>query len=115
MAEKPDPRASAAAAGRGLAPASGGERLERRLALRALEVVAYWMPVWVPLIVLAQFGTRGLAPARKEERRLEAHQAALEARRTQLLQRLEGLEALHEAQDDPIYQERLRRAARENR
>lgn len=115
MAEQPDPRASRALTRSGLAPAPGAEHLERRLVLRALEVVAYWMPVWVPLIVLAQFGTRGLAPARQEERRLEAHQAALEARRAQLLQRLEGLEALHQAQDDPIYQERLRRAARENR
>lgn len=115
MARPPLERAAGEDAGLHLEPPSGGEPLQRRLVLRALEVAAYWLPLCVLLLVLAQFGTRGFKPARIEERRLAAHQQALEARRERLLERRAELEALHEAQGDPIYQERLRRAAREGR
>lgn len=115
MARTNPDRTSARDDGDELAPPLGAEPLERRVVLRALEVVAYWMPVWVPLLLLAQFGTRGLKPARMEEQRLAVHQEALEARRAQLLERRADLEALHEAHEDPVYQERLRRAAREKR
>ncbi len=83
--------------------------------MRSLEVLCYWMPVWVPLLLLAQFGSRGLKPARIEERRLAAHEAALEERRARLEQRRDELEALRRAHEDPVYQERLRRAALEGR
>jgi hypothetical protein len=85
----------------------------RRYLLRSVEVFLYWMPVWVPLILLAQLGTRGLKPARAEDERLKLHEERLlerlqidkdESRRLN-----ESLEAL----DDPIFIERLRRKRQE--
>jgi|GEM_PF-1996074 len=91
---------------------SGSDFLRRYLA-RSLEVFLYWMPVWVPLILLAQLGTRGLRPALAEERRLLRHEAELddrlEADEAEALQLEDTLEAL----DDPIFLERLRRQRRE--
>lgn len=98
-------------------PSTGGSvagaDFTRRYLLRSLEVFLYWMPVWVPLILLAQLGTRGLKPAQTEERRLLHHE-------DRLLERLEADEAeaerlsnTLEALDDPIFIERLRRQRQE--
>jgi hypothetical protein len=88
---------------------SEGVWFARRYLMRSLEVFLYWMPVWVPLLLLAQIGTRGLKPAREEEQRLLRHEA-------ELLERLERdqleareLDDQREALDDEIYLERLRR------
>jgi len=90
-------------------PLAGGPGFARRYLVRSLEVLMYWMPVWVLLILLAQIGTRGLRPAVEEEQRLIEHERAL-------LERLESDEAharelytVREAMSDDIYQERLRR------
>lgn len=91
------------------APHAEGRAFTRRYLLRSLEVSLYWMPVWVPLILLAQLGTRGLKPAMAEEERLLGEEAELlerheedEAEARELSDRLDAL-------DDPIYLERLRR------
>lgn len=76
---------------------------------RSLEVGAYWLPVVVPLVLLGQFGTRGLRPARIESRRLAANGEMLERRRDALLERRDELNMRLEAYHDPIYLERLRR------
>lgn len=77
--------------------------------MRSLEVFLYWMPVWIPLILLAQFGTRGLRPARLEEERLDGHQVELDERHERDSAELEALQLQLEALDDDIYLERLRR------
>ncbi len=97
------------------ARAAGGEAPPRRpsylarWARRSLEVTLYWLPVAVPLVLLGQFGTRGLRPARIESRRLAAHEVVLEQRRDALLERRDELRRRLEAYDDPVYLERLRR------
>ena len=88
---------------------SEGASFLRRYLLRSAEVFMYWMPVWVPLILLAQIGTRGLKPAMREEQRLlrqeELLRERLEADELEAQQLGDTLEAL----DDPIFIERLRR------
>ncbi len=90
-----------------------GEAPERsllvRYGLRSLEVFAYWMPVWVPLVLLAQIGVRGYRPAVAERARLSAHQLDLEDRLEQERGARAALEAERKALNDPIYLERLRR------
>lgn len=94
-------------------PPRGGAGFARRYLVRSLEVLMYWMPVWVLLILLAQIGTRGLRPALEEEQRLIEHEKAL-------LERLEADQASardlyshREAMSDEIFQERLRRRAQD--
>jgi len=84
-------------------------RFARSYLRRSLEVFLYWMPVWVPLILLAQLGTRGLKPARLEEDRLLGHERELGGRLEADLQEAESLQRQIEALHDDIYLERLRR------
>jgi hypothetical protein len=70
--------------------------------------LVYWMPVWIPLVLLGQVALRGLRPALTEHRRLVGCEASLEARLEEHLDRRGELEALHQALADPIYVERLR-------
>lgn len=87
----------------------------RRYLLRSVEIFLYWMPVWVPLILLAQLGTRGLKPALKEEERLRRHEQKLEVRLDEDADESQRLEKTRKALDDPIYIERLRRQRQESR
>lgn len=68
-----------------------------------------WAPVWIPLVLVAQIGIRGLRPALAEQRRLERAETGLELRHDQALEESTELDRLLRAQDDPIYQERERR------
>lgn len=88
---------------------SDGAWFTRRYLVRSLEVFLYWMPVWVPLILLAQLGTRGLRPARAEQEHLLEHEAELLQRLEQDRQEAQELRDQREALDDEIYLERLRR------
>lgn len=86
-----------------------GADFARRYLLRSLEVFLYWMPVWVPLILLAQLGTRGLKPALHERERLLNHEQRLLDRLETDEAEAERLSDTLEALDDPIFIERLRR------
>jgi len=86
-----------------------GRSFLRSYLLRSLEVFMYWMPVWVPLILLAQLGTRGLQPALDERQRLLEHERNLLERLEADEARARELSAWHEAIGDEIYRERLRR------
>jgi len=90
-------------------PTSDGPGFARRYLLRSLEVTMYWMPVWVPLILLAQIGTRGLKPARLEEERLLQHERELFERLENDGAQARELDAVLRSFDDEIYRERLRR------
>ncbi|MFT7668821.1 MAG: hypothetical protein ACI8X5_001520 [Planctomycetota bacterium] len=81
----------------------------RRYVLRSLEVFMYWMPVWVPLILLAQFGTRGLKPALHEKKRLLGQEEMLNERLEKDTKEAQQLADTLEALYDPIFIERLRR------
>lgn len=89
--------------------AADGVRFAGRYLRRSLEVFLYWMPVWVPLILLAQVGTRGLRPARVEDRRLRAEEQRLEERLQADRAEAEALRRQLDALHDDIYLERLRR------
>ena len=90
------------------------ERPAWRRALRPLELLVYWAPVWAPLVFFGQLAILGMKPALAERRRLAACEAELDARLAESLERREELGARLEALDDPIFQERLRRVALED-
>ena len=71
--------------------------------------LARWIPVLVAVGLLAQVGIRGLKPALAQRRALEVKEAELEARFLDALERREMLELRLEAQNDPVYRERMRR------
>lgn len=81
----------------------------KRYLMRSLEVFLYWMPVWVPLILLAQIGTLGLKASRKEEQRLIGHELELRERLETDQRENEALRRQLEALDNDVYLERLRR------
>ncbi len=87
---------------------SGG--ILRRGLLKSLEGVTWSMPVWVPLLLLFQIGTRGLNPALAEGQRLDLCEVELEQRLSGSLERRAELESERAALDDPMYIERLKRA-----
>ena len=86
-----------------------GNPFLKRYLMRSLEVFLYWMPVWVPLILLAQIGTLGLKASRKEEQRLIGHEEELQERFERDTEEMRGLNRQLEALDNEIYLERLRR------
>lgn len=109
-----EPSATARGGGRLLPAEKAGQEgpgraFLRSYVLRSLEVFTYWMPVWVPLILLAQLGTRGLQPALDERQRLLEHERNLLERLEADEARARELSAWHEAIGDDIYRERLRR------
>ena len=69
----------------------------------------YWAPVWVPLVLLWQVGTRGLQPALAEEARLERLAPEVMARHAREKARFEHLDREVRAWNDPVYRERRRR------
>ena len=91
------------------ASAAGWAGFTRRYLRRSLEVFLYWMPVWVPLILLAQLGARGLRPARLEDQRLRQQEERLQERLDGDRQQAESLRRQRAALEDDIYLERLRR------
>ena len=76
---------------------------------RAAEVTLFWLPVFVPLVLLAQLGTKGLKPALIESRRLELERTRLDERHALILDRDLELNKGLEASKDRIYHARLMR------
>ena len=80
---------------------------------RAGEVILFWIPVMVPLILLGQLGTKGMRPALQDaadleenERKLDDNLFVTELRREVLQSELEAL------MDDSIYWHRNARRLR---
>ena len=69
-----------------------------------------WLPLAVAFLVFFQVAYLGLRPALAEERRLGAAEAELEQRLARAEDEGRELERLLEAQSDPMYRERERRA-----
>jgi len=88
------------------------ETNRRRPFARTAEVLLFWLPVFVPLILLAQLGTKGLRPALAESKRLEQKERELNEKQTLALERQRDLAAGIEALGDPIYRERIMRRRR---
>ncbi len=86
------------------------------LRARATQVggkLAYWAPVWVPMVVLAQVALGGLRPALAESRRLDREEERMAERLDRELAESAQLERALQAQDDPIFLERERRLLRQ--
>ncbi|MCA9002454.1 MAG: hypothetical protein KDB61_11055 [Planctomycetes bacterium] len=78
-------------------------------AVALLRRLGYWAPVWVPVLLLWQFSTRGLVPALEEARRLEGVEPEVHARHAEAKSAFEHIRAEAEAWQDPVYRERRRR------
>ena len=76
---------------------------------RAAEVTLFWLPVFVPLVLLAQLGTKGLRPAIAESKRLELIKTKQDERHAFTLDRDLQLNEGLEASKDIIYRTRLMR------
>jgi hypothetical protein len=74
--------------------------------------LSYWAPVLLALGFFTHVAFKSLRPALEEKRRLESEDAKMQAHETEQLERQHALELELEALEDPIYQERVRRAAR---
>ena len=72
--------------------------------------VIEWAPVWAPLAISTQIAILGLRPALQEQRRLEHEERILEQRYAELSQERFELDLRLEAQSDPLFLERERRA-----
>lgn len=108
------PRLAAQEAALVTAGATEGGSLARRYLVRSLEVLMYWMPVWIPLFLLAQLTSGGLAPALEERDRLEVQEELLRQRLDADRARSRELELSVEALGDEVYHERLRRQFRDD-
>jgi hypothetical protein len=75
--------------------------------------LAYWAPVWVPMVVLAQVALGGLRPALAESRRIDREEVRMAERLDRELAESAQLERALQAQDDPIFLERERRLLRQ--
>jgi hypothetical protein len=71
--------------------------------------IFYWLPVFVPMALFAQFALLGLRPALSESARLGAAEARLIENYESELARAERIDTVLHAQRDPIYLERERR------
>ena len=71
--------------------------------------VLFWMPVWVPLLLLWQVALRGLSPALEEHRRLGQEEIAVVERHRTSEWSFNYMEAEARAWSDPVYRERVRR------
>lgn len=80
---------------------------------RAAEVTIFWLPVFVPLVLLAQLGTKGLRPAIAESKRLDHIKTNLDQRHATALDRDREIDAGIEASKDHIYRERMMRRRRQ--
>ena len=92
--------------------AAGALPLARSKRASLVSLFLRWLPVFVALALLAQIGIRGLKPALAEKRELAEKAEEVDERFYQTLERQRELELRLEAQDDPIYRERMRRLER---
>ena len=76
---------------------------------RAGEVVLFWIPVLVPLVLLAQLGTLGLKPALENARAIAADERELDERQLVSDQQHQHLLDSIEAQHCLIYRGRSER------
>jgi len=82
------------------------------LPIRIFKSAISWSPVWVPGLLFWQISVGGLRPALAEQKRLEQERPEVEERHGETTHEFEVMSAEHRAWDDPVYQERRRRAAR---
>ena len=80
---------------------------------RAVEVTFFWLPVFIPLVLLAQLGTKGLRPALTESKRLEQEKTKLDERYALEINRDHDLDLGLEASKDLIYHARVMRRRRQ--
>lgn len=73
------------------------------------ERALYWLPVFVLMVLFAEFAFLGLRPALAEGRRLDVAEAALADRLAEAQHKQQTLALQIAARRDPIYAERLRR------
>jgi hypothetical protein len=74
-----------------------------------LRRVAYWTPVWVPMILFAHLAWLGLRPALSEAERLDDYSAVLAMREGQARSESVLVKAHLDARLDPVYQKRQER------
>ena len=77
---------------------------------RIPRAVVAWSPVWVPLAICVQVALLGLRPALEERERLETEAHALVVRYDELATERVELDRILQAQSDPLFVERERRA-----
>jgi hypothetical protein len=80
---------------------------------RAAEVTLFWLPVFVPLVLLSQLGTKGLRPALSESKRLEQAETQLHEKHALVINRHSELNEGLEASGDIIYRVRLMKRRRQ--
>ena len=80
---------------------------------RAAEVTLFWLPVFVPLVLLSQLGTKGLRPALSEYKRLEQIETQLHEKHALTINRHNELNAGLNASGDLIYRERVMKRRRQ--
>ena len=73
--------------------------------------LAYWAPVLLALGFFTHVAFKALRPALEERRRLEQEDQKMQSREAEQFEAQHALEVELEALEDPIYQERVRRAA----
>jgi len=71
--------------------------------------VAYWAPVWIPMVLFAHVAWRGLRPALAEAERLDDAAAVLAVREEAARSESALVKAHLDARHDEIYLERQRR------
>lgn len=74
-----------------------------------LKRVAYWTPVWVPMILFAHLAWLGLRPALSEAERLDDYAAVLDMREETARSESVLVKAHLDARLDPVYQKRQER------
>jgi hypothetical protein len=79
---------------------------------RAAEVTLFWLPVFAPLVLLSQLGTKGLRPALSESKRLEQIETQLHEKHALAINRHSELNEGLEASGDLIYRERVMKRRR---
>jgi hypothetical protein len=79
---------------------------------RAGEVILFWIPVMVPLILLGQLGTKGMRPALQEAAELEEDERKLDEKLLITELRRKDLQHELEALGDSIYRHRNARRLR---
>ena len=79
---------------------------------RAGEVILFWIPVMVPLVLLGQLGTKGMRPALREAAELEEDERKLNDKLLLTDLRRGDLESKLEALGDAIYRHRSARRLR---
>ncbi len=68
--------------------------------------------IWLPLVVLVQFGLRGLRPAWDEHLRLDREEHSMQARVQTLVAERRAILRDARKLSDPVYRERVRKSLR---